>query len=92
MNETRTEPQVSFDCFFEAHYDRTRRLLVVMLGDEGKAEESAQEAFARVFRDWPKVSMMNRPAGWVLTVGLNHARDSLRRTRRARIATRELTP
>jgi RNA polymerase sigma-70 factor (ECF subfamily) len=82
-NEIKEAPVVSFDSFFEAHYERTRRLLAVMLGDEAMAEESAQEAFARAFRDWADVSVMDRRSGWVLTVGLNHARDSLRRRKRA---------
>jgi RNA polymerase sigma-70 factor, ECF subfamily len=68
-----------FDSFFDQHFERTQRLLEVMLGDASLAEEAAQEAFARAFQRWSSVAEMGSPAGWVLTVGLNFARDSLRR-------------
>lgn len=67
---------ITFDDFFDEHFDRTRRILEVVLGDSALAEDSAQEAFIRAFRSWNEVSAMDRPAGWVLTVGLNRARDS----------------
>jgi RNA polymerase sigma factor (sigma-70 family) len=71
-----------FDNFFDQHFDRTRRLLEVMLGDAALAEDAAQEAFARGYRRWDHVRTMERPGGWVLTVGLNYARDALRRRHR----------
>jgi RNA polymerase sigma-70 factor (ECF subfamily) len=81
--EGRSIRSSTFDDFFDRHFDRTRRLIEVILGDPTLAEDAAQEAFARAFRGWDQVSAMNRPAGWVLTVGLNYARDSFRRERRA---------
>ena len=81
--EGRCREPTTFDNFFDGYFDRTRRLLEVMLGDAALAEDSAQEAFARAFRRWDEVHSMKRPEGWVLTVGLNYARDVLRRERRA---------
>jgi RNA polymerase sigma-70 factor (ECF subfamily) len=76
------EESADFDSFFDQHIGRTQRLLEVMLGDASLAEDAAQEAFARAFRQWGSVAEMTSPAGWVLTVGLNFARDSLRRQNR----------
>jgi len=73
----------SFDAFFDEYFDRTRRLLEVIVGDAHIAEDAAQEAFARAFVRWDEVSAMNRPQGCVMKVGLNHARDVFRRERRA---------
>jgi RNA polymerase sigma factor (sigma-70 family) len=70
---------LNFESFFAAHYDRTRRILAVMLGDPIVAEEASQEAFYRAYRRWTRVSRMDRPDSWVFVVGLNHARDTLRR-------------
>ena len=64
------ETSADFDSFFDQHIGRTQRLLEVMLGDASLAEEAAQEAFARAFRQWESVAEMTSPDGWVLTVGL----------------------
>ena len=65
-------PGLSFDAFFEDHYDRVRRVLSVALGDPVAAEEAAQEAFTRALMQWRKVSVMDRPAGWVYVVAVRH--------------------
>jgi RNA polymerase sigma factor (sigma-70 family) len=75
---------LNFEEFFAAHYDRTRRILAVMLDDPVLAEEAAQEAFYRAYRRWSRVSRMDRVDSWVFVVGLNHARDLLRRSGRDR--------
>jgi RNA polymerase sigma factor (sigma-70 family) len=76
---------LKFDRFFATHYDRTRRILAVMLGDFALGEEAAQEAFYRAYRRWDRVSRMDRPEAWVIVVGLNHGRDQKRRQRRERV-------
>ncbi len=82
----------TFDSFFDEHFDRTRRLLEVMMGDAALAEDAAQEAFARAYQRWESVAEMSRPEGWVLTVGLNYARDVLRRQRRSDMHYRNRKP
>jgi RNA polymerase sigma factor (sigma-70 family) len=64
----------SFEEFFDEYYDEVRRALSVALADQGLAEDSAQEAFARAFAHWRSVSTMERPAGWVYVVALRGGR------------------
>ena len=61
----------TFDEFFADHYDEVVRTLALAVGDRGRAEDAAQEAFAKAFRKWASVSRMDRPVGWVIVVGMN---------------------
>lgn len=75
-----------------AHFCREQRpqlvgSLALYCGDVGVAEELANEALARVCRDWPKVRGMQRPGGWAHRVAINLANSWARRRgaeRRAR--------
>lgn len=48
-------------------------------GDLTVAEDAVQEAFAEALRAWPRDGVPDSPAGWVVTVARNRARDRLRR-------------
>jgi len=69
-----SDTQRSFEEFFDEYYDEVRRALVVALGDPALAEDSAQDAFARAYANWRRVSAMERPAGWVYVVALRGGR------------------
>lgn len=56
-------------------------MLAVALGDADLAEEATQEAFARAYRNWQRVAIMDSPSGWVYVVAANHARRWWRRSR-----------
>ena len=58
-----------FDEFFADNYDDVVRSLALAIGDRQRAEDAAQEAFAKAYRRWPAVVQMDRPVGWVLVVG-----------------------
>ncbi len=47
-------------------------------GERGRAEDAAQEAFARALRRWSRVGPMDRPATWVYVVAVNVLRRSFR--------------
>ena len=66
--------------FVSGHYDAVRRALGIALGDWSRAEEVTQEAFAQLWRHWPRVSLMERPVAWVYVVAMNRAKRELRRT------------
>lgn len=53
--------------------------LALYTGDEGLAEDLAQEAFARMVERWAQVRVMERPAAWVWRVAFNLARSGFRR-------------
>jgi RNA polymerase sigma-70 factor (ECF subfamily) len=71
-----------FDEFFDANYAPVVRGLALALGDRARAEDAAQEAFARAVRKWSKVHAMERPVGWVYVVAMNVARRGARRQAR----------
>jgi RNA polymerase sigma factor (sigma-70 family) len=65
--------------FCRAHHARLFGTLRLYCGDAGLAEELTQEALALAVRQWPKVRVMESPAGWLFRVGLNLANSSFRR-------------
>ena len=65
---------MTFEAFFDEHYEPVRRSLAVAFGDPVVAEELAQDAFTRALSSWRRVSQMDRPAGWVYVVALRAGR------------------
>ena len=85
MTEVVAAQQVdSFEGFFDAHYDDVVRTLTLVVGDRDRADDAAQEAFAQAFRKWSTVSVMERPVGWVIVVGVNRLKRWIARGGRAR--------
>jgi RNA polymerase sigma-70 factor (ECF subfamily) len=72
-----------FEAFFGEHYREVERAVAVAIGDDARAEEMAQEAFARAFRHWRRVERMDRPVAWIYVVALNAERKRWRRERNA---------
>jgi RNA polymerase sigma-70 factor (ECF subfamily) len=72
-----------FEAFFAAHHQEVVRALTMALADRARAEDAAQEAFAKAYRQWKRVAMMDRPVAWVYVVALNGARKDLKRDRSA---------
>lgn len=70
---------VDFDRFCHAQFPRLVGLLSHYCGDGHVAEELAQEALARAFKDWKRVAQMAGPEKWLTTVALNLARSHFRR-------------
>lgn len=73
----------SFDEFFALHYRPVCRSLTLAIGDSSRAEDLAQDAFAKACRRWRRVASMERPATWVYVVALNAERRRLQRDRGA---------
>ena len=65
------------------------RALTFSCGDHELAEDSVQEAFARLLINWKRISNYDDPATWVRRVALNLAQDHRRfLLRRARLLVR----
>ena len=71
-----------FEGFYQASYGRIVALLLGVPGERQKAEDAAQEAFARALARWPRLSSYEVPEAWVRRVALRLAVDSGRRWRR----------
>jgi RNA polymerase sigma-70 factor (ECF subfamily) len=71
----------SFEAFFEDEKDRLLRMLSVITGSRGEAEDLAQEAFTRVFERWDEVGHMDDPPGYLHRTAMNLFRSQYRRAR-----------
>lgn len=65
--------------------------LALFCGDRALAEELAQEALARAYERWARVSRMTSPEAWTYRTAFNLARSSGRRRAAERRAMRRLT-
>jgi RNA polymerase sigma factor (sigma-70 family) len=70
-----------FESFYRQARPQVGRALALALGDIDLAAEATDEALARAYERWSKVSALERPEGWVYRVGLNWATSVLRRRR-----------
>jgi RNA polymerase sigma-70 factor (ECF subfamily) len=71
-----------FEAVFTDAYHRVVGLVAAVTGDEGLAEDAAQEAFARAYQRWSRVGRLDRPDLWVARVASRIAIDQWRRRRR----------
>lgn len=69
-----------FDLAFDGLYRLAYRVAFRILGDQGDAEDVAQEALARASLRWARLE--DHPEGWVTRVASNLAIDRYRRRRR----------
>jgi RNA polymerase sigma-70 factor (ECF subfamily) len=68
-----------FTRFYRAEYSAIVALVYGLSGSQGAAEDIAQEAFLRAYRDWSRVQSMDSPQGWIRRVAMNLARSRWRR-------------
>jgi DNA-directed RNA polymerase specialized sigma24 family protein len=68
-----------FESWYRALHPRLVTTLVAVLGDVDVAREAADEAFARAFERWTRVSGMESMDGWTYRVACNVARRHWRR-------------
>ena len=69
----------SFEHFYLEEYPRVVDLAYALSGSRGGAEDIAQEAFLRAYRDWDRVRSYEHQAAWVRRVAANLATSGLRR-------------
>ena len=72
----------TFEEFWRTERTSLARALALTLGDAQLAGEATDEAMARAFQHWSRVSTLDSPTGWAYRVGLNWSRSILRRMRR----------
>lgn len=80
---------VAFDDFYRSAAPRVVHLVYAATGDLTLAQDATQEAFARAWSDWTKVSTHDDPTAWVRTVARRIAISEWRRVQaRSRAYTR----
>jgi RNA polymerase sigma-70 factor, ECF subfamily len=70
-----------FEVFYREMYAPVVAIVYGLTRNGWVAEEIAQEAFLRAYRDWFRVVRMESPSGWVRRVALNLACSRFRRVR-----------
>jgi RNA polymerase sigma factor (sigma-70 family) len=71
----------NFEDFWARERDPIRIALGMTLGDAHLAADAVDEAMARAFSRWRRISRYEDPAGWVFHVAMNWARSALRKRR-----------
>jgi RNA polymerase sigma factor (sigma-70 family) len=68
------------ETLYREQYEPSVRLAHLLVGDRGRAEELAQDAFVRIA---PRLGDVDNPPGYLRTTIVNLCRDAGRRTKRA---------
>ena len=71
-----------FDAFYAATARRVVLHVYAVCGDLGDAQDIVQEAYARAWQHWPKVSRYDNPEQWVRTVAWRIAANRWRSFKR----------
>ncbi len=77
-----TAEGVPFDDFYRREAASVYRALSLALGDADLGHDATDEAMARAYQHWGKISGYDNPAAWAYRVGLNWARSRIRKRRR----------
>ena len=68
-----------FEPWYRAQHASLVTVLAAAVGDADLAKDAADEALARAWRHWKRVSVMSSAEGWTYRVALNVARRRRRR-------------
>jgi RNA polymerase sigma-70 factor (ECF subfamily) len=71
--------ELDFDEFYDASFRRVVGQVFAMAGSLSEAEDSVQEAFARAWQNWSRVSGYTDPEGWVRSVAFKISVSSWRK-------------
>ncbi|WP_107775142.1 RNA polymerase sigma factor [Nocardioides sediminis] len=82
--------EASFDEFYLSTREAVLRQLTAMTLDRELAADAVQEAYARAWQRWPRVSRLAEPSAWVRTVAWRLAISQFRRRAVARRMLRRL--
>ena len=64
-----------FEAFYEEAYVRVFRASFAFCGDRDVAHDACQDAFAKAYSRWKRVSRMNSPLGWAIVTAQNFCRS-----------------
>jgi RNA polymerase sigma-70 factor (ECF subfamily) len=81
VGTVRPEQEQEFCWLFRRSFASVARTVELIVYDRGRAEEIAQDAFARLWKDWDVVGGYERPDAWVRRVAIRMAVRAARRER-----------
>ncbi len=74
------DPRAAFDLLVRLYQDKVYRLSLAILGDPGRAEDSAQEAFLRIWKGLGGFRAQSTLSTWIYSVARNTALTALQST------------
>jgi RNA polymerase sigma factor (sigma-70 family) len=77
-----TSLQPAIEAIWRIESPRLIAGLARMVGDVGRAEELAQDAFVAALEQWPESGVPDRPGAWLMGTAKHRAIDMLRRSKR----------
>jgi RNA polymerase sigma factor (sigma-70 family) len=77
-----TAPHPAIEAIWRIESPRLIAGLARMVGDVGRAEELAQDAFVAALEQWPEAGVPDRPGAWLMGTAKHRAIDMLRRAKR----------
>src|SRR5258706_4337020 len=82
---------MEWEALVQQHQRMVYRIAFSVLRNHHDAEDAAQEAFLKVFRNAAKLDQVNDAKGWVARIAWNAALDRKRQSRPAEISAEDLT-
>ncbi|MGE5460987.1 MAG: sigma factor, partial [Solirubrobacterales bacterium] len=79
MDDRSASPPPTFSEFFAERYARLVRACLLLTGSAAEGEDLAQEAMARTFERWDRVSTMDDPEGYLYRTALNLHQNAIKR-------------
>lgn len=69
----------NFTSFYRREFPAMVALAFAVSGSQAAAEDLAQEALTRAYRDWDRISSYDKPGAWLRRVTINLATSAVRR-------------
>ncbi len=84
--------ETEFRDLFVDHYMPVVGTVFMIVQDQARSEELAQDAFTQLLRHWRRVSGYDQPDAWVRRVAIRLAVRSVQREQRLRVAMARMVP
>jgi RNA polymerase sigma factor (sigma-70 family) len=73
------DDDAGYTAFFREQFPRVARTVYLIVREQARAEDLAQDAFLQLYRDWDRISGYDRPDAWVRRVAIRLAMRGRRR-------------
>ena len=73
------DDDAGYTAFFRDQFPRVVRTVYLILRDQARAEDVAQDAFVQLYREWDRIASYERPDAWVRRIAIRLAMRGRRR-------------
>lgn len=78
MSQGTSDADAAIETLYVAHWDQLVRLSVLLVRDQGQAEEVVQDAFVELHRRWTRLDDPDRAPAYLRQTVVNRSRSALR--------------